>query len=64
MGDDKATLAYARKAVEILPNDKEIKRLIMDWEDKICFFWKTVTLNQSISRVVRIKRFCLTFYFL
>jgi hypothetical protein len=35
MGDDKATLAYARKVVEILPNDKEIKRLIMDWEDKI-----------------------------
>ena len=64
MGDDKATLAYARKAVEILPNDKEIKRLIMDWEDKICFFWKTVTLNQSISRVARIRRFCLTFYFL
>jgi hypothetical protein len=35
MGDDKATLVYARKAVEILPNNKEIKRLIMDWEDKI-----------------------------
>jgi len=35
MGDDKATLVYARKAVEILPNNKEIKRLIIDWGDKI-----------------------------
>ena len=33
-GDNKAALVYAKKAAEVLPDNKEIKQLITELEEK------------------------------